>query len=166
MITCDTFRARFTPGTDDAQVLEHLRSCDSCLAFAVEADGDMLFRGLGGEMVPPGGVDAFVGDVMREVHLRSTERQIVPQGRMSWAKRLAVAATIAVAVVGSMYYPRQQNLVPGPESVITSAAMNAVTVPVIESYDSDTATIVEMPTEGAEDVKVVMIFDDELPADL
>ena len=163
MITCDTFRARFAPGTDDPRVLEHLRSCDSCLAFAAEADGDMLFRGLGGEMVPPGGVAAFVGDVMREVHLRSTERQIVPHDRMTWAKRLAVAATIAVAVVGSMYYPRQQSLVPGPEPVAITSAM---TIPVIESYDSDTATIVEMPTEGAEDVKVVMIFDDELPADL
>ena len=37
--------------------------------------------------------------------------------------------------------------------------------PVIQSYDSQKATIVEVPSEG-EDVTVVMVFDDSLPADL
>jgi hypothetical protein len=37
--------------------------------------------------------------------------------------------------------------------------------PVIENYESQNATIVEVPTEG-EAVKVVMVFDESLPADL
>jgi uncharacterized protein (UPF0333 family) len=41
------------------------------------------------------------------------------------------------------------------------------TKPVVETYESDSATIVEMPSEGAaDDVKIVMIFDENLPADL
>jgi hypothetical protein len=162
MITCELFRARFTPGTDDVEVLEHLRSCETCFAFAVQADGDMLFRGIGGgEMIPPGGVDAFVGDVMREVHLRSTEK-VAAHRKFGWARRLAVAATLAAAIAGTLYYPRQQSVVPVQRATI----VQPMTRPVIEKYDSDTATIVEMPTEGAEDVKVVMIFDEKLPADL
>lgn len=162
MITCETFRSRFTPGTDDNEVLEHLRACDNCFAFAAQADGDMLFRGIGGgELIPPGGVDAFVGDVMREVHLRSTEK-VASHRKFGWARRLAVAATLAVAIAGTLYYPRQQSVVPVPRATI----VQPMTRPVIEKYDSDTATIVEMPTEGAEDVKVVMIFDERLPADL
>jgi hypothetical protein len=39
-----------------------------------------------------------------------------------------------------------------------------VTKPIVESYDSKTATIVEVP--GVKDAQVVMIFDDSLPADL
>lgn len=164
MITCELFRSRFAPGTDDAEVLEHLRACDSCFALAAEGDADMLFRGIGGgELIPPGGIDAFVGDVMREVHLRSTEK-IASHRKFGWARRLAVAATLAAAVAGTLYYPRQQSIVPVPRATIVQPS--AMTRPVIEKYDSDTATIVEMPTEGAEDVKVVMIFDEALPADL
>ncbi|HYO77511.1 MAG TPA: hypothetical protein VE010_13710, partial [Thermoanaerobaculia bacterium] len=41
------------------------------------------------------------------------------------------------------------------------------TTPVIETYESDNATIVEVPTEDTgDDVKIVMIFDENLPADL
>jgi hypothetical protein len=166
MMTCEIFRSRFTAGTDDVEVLEHLRSCENCFAFAAQSDADMLFRGIGGgEMIPPGGVDAFVGDVMREVHLRSTEK-IASHRKFGWARRLAVAATLAAAVAGTLYYPRQQSVVPVPGAAIVQPAISAMTRPVIEKYDSDTATIVEMPTEGAEDVKVVMIFDERLPADL
>jgi hypothetical protein len=35
----------------------------------------------------------------------------------------------------------------------------------VETYSSHDATIVEMPNDGS-DTKVVMIFDDKLPADL
>ncbi len=164
MINCELFRARFAPGTDDAEVLQHLRACEDCLGFAAQADGDMMFRGIGGEMIPPGGVDQFVGDVMREVHLRSTERTVEKHSKFGWTRRLAVAATLTAAVVGSMYYPRQQSTSPVP--VISQTTIQAMAKPVIESYNSDSATIVEMPTDGADDVKVVMIFDEKLPADL
>jgi hypothetical protein len=46
-------------------------------------------------------------------------------------------------------------------------AKKLTTKPVVETYESDSATIVEMPSEGAaDDVKIVMIFDENLPADL
>ena len=102
-MTCDKFRAQFVPGSADAAMLEHIRTCDVCLNFAVERDDDMLFRALGGDdMVPPGGVDAFVGDVMREVHLRGTENT-VSRHAGSWTRRLAVAATLAAMVAGSTF---------------------------------------------------------------
>ena len=73
MISCQTFRARLEPDTRDAEVLEHLRHCDTCVDFALGVDPDNFFRLLGGdELVPPGGVDAFVGDVMAQVRSRET----------------------------------------------------------------------------------------------
>ena len=41
------------------------------------------------------------------------------------------------------------------------------TKPVVETYQSNNATIVEVPSgEASDDVKIVMIFDENLPADL
>jgi hypothetical protein len=40
------------------------------------------------------------------------------------------------------------------------------TKPIVETYDSQNATIVEVPNENASNVQVVMIFDEKLPADL
>src|SRR5512138_1934823 len=72
MMTCREFRDQFAPASSDARVLEHVRSCDACLDFAAQIDPDIMFRAIGGaEMVPPGGVDAFVDDVMRQVRVRS-----------------------------------------------------------------------------------------------
>ena len=170
-MTCEVFRSRFAPATEDAEILGHLRSCETCLAFAVESDPDAIFRSLGGdELVPPGGVDAFVGDVMREVHLRTTERTIASHGHGGWMRRLAVAAAISAALFTTLVYQRDQNVVrTTPVATITAARpaiVQASARPVIETYKSDNATIVEVPTEGAEDVKLVMIFDETLPADL
>lgn len=169
MMTCDAFRAQFTPGSEDAAMLEHLRSCDACLNFAVEHDGDVLFRAIGGgDMVPPGGVDAFVDDVMRAVHIRSAESTMSSHG-VAWPRRLAVAATIAAAIAGaSVVYEKTQAPVIAPRALVAVHPVLKKTAepkPIIESYDSSKATIVEMPTER-EDVKVVMVLDDTLPADL
>jgi len=66
MITCTKFRASFEPETENPETLEHIRACDACLDYAVSVDPDIMFRAIGGaEMVPPGGVDAFVSDVFR-----------------------------------------------------------------------------------------------------
>ena len=166
MMSCDAFRAQFAAGTDDAALLEHLRSCDACLNFACERDGDILFRALGGsEMVPPGGVDAFVGDVMREVRLRGTETT-VSSPSSHWTRRLAIAATLTAAISGAGYmYEHNRTAVTIPAVAHRELKVQPAPRPVIESYDSEKATIVEVPTEG-EDVKVVMVFDDSLPADL
>lgn len=169
MISCDQFRARFAPATEEPALLRHVRACDSCLTAAASADPDIVFRSLGGEqLVPPGGVDAFVGDVMREVRLRSTETSFVTRP-VSWTRRLAIAATIALAIAGgAALYQVERDAAQGPLP-ITRAALrpsNVTTRAVVQSYDSENATIVEMPTEGAGDVQVVMVFDETLPADL
>lgn len=167
MITCDSFRTQFTPGTNDGALLEHLRSCDACLNFAAERDEDVLFRSIGGgDLVPPGGVDAFVDDVMRAVQIRSAESTMSSHG-VAWPRKLAIAATIAAALAGAgVVYEKSHApvVVPGP-SVRVAHAIATTRKPVIESYDSQKATIVEMPTER-EDVKVVMVLDDTIPADL
>jgi hypothetical protein len=164
-MNCETFRSRFVPATDDAALLEHLRSCDACLNFAVEADGDLLFRAVGGDdLVPPGGVDAFVGDVMREVRLRSTETTMTRHS-IAWPRRLAVAATLAIVAAGSTFMYQHRGPQTQTAAVVHHQFTAAAARPVIESYDSQKATIVEVPSERA-DVTMVMVFDDSLPADL
>lgn len=166
MITCDSFRAQFTSATEDAAVLEHLRSCDACLNFAVENDGDVLFRSLGGgsDLVPPGGVDAFVNDVMREVRIRGTESRV--SGRPASWRKLAIAATVAAVIAGGTFvYDHRGAPVAPLMQPQTARVLEPMAKPVIESYDSQQATIVEVPSEG-ENVKVIMVFDDNLPADL
>lgn len=174
MMSCDRFRRDFRPGCEDAALLDHLRTCDACLAQAVEVDPDAMFRAIGGEeMAPPGGVDAFVGDVMREVHLRSTENSIEPAKSAGWVRRLAVAATLAAGISGAaLFYQSQQSTGGASAFSPVIAGRNAgaplvlSTKPVIENYDSPNATIVEVPAEAQANVKVVMIFDESLPADL
>jgi hypothetical protein len=171
MISCETFRSRFEPSTDDAAVLEHLRRCDACLEFAIQTDPDVMFRALGDDVVPPGGVDVFVDDVMREVRLRSTEQTMDPGG-MSWSRSLAVAATLSVVFSGAAIVYNQQERISGFGPIGLADARPRfraplTTKPVVETYDSQNATIVEVPTEeGEADFKVVMIFDENLPADL
>jgi hypothetical protein len=171
MTGCGSFRARFYPATEDPALLEHIRTCDRCLDFAANIDPDIMFRALGGaDLVPPGGIDAFVGDVMRQVRVREAEQALEPRKVVSWPRRLAVAATVAAAVTGGTLiyrYDAPTPVAPRPARVARAAAPVAlVTKPVIETYDSENATIVEVPSEEADDVKIVMVFDENLPADL
>ena len=172
MMSCDSFRTRFVPSTDDAALLEHLRTCDRCLDFAANVDPDVMFRALGGgEMIPPGGIDAFVGDVMRQVRVRDAETAVETAPSVGWTRRLAIAASLAVAVTGgTVIYRYEQALPPAkPQQTAQSKPVQRIltTKPVVETYDSDKATIVEVPNEGpGDDVKIVMIFDENLPADL
>lgn len=172
-MSCDTFRARFAPATEDAALLAHIRTCDRCLDFAASADPDVMFRALGGgEIIPPGGVDAFVDDVMRQVRVRGAETTVSTPASMTWTRRLAVAAAMAIAVTAAMLAYRYDG---APEAVAPAQQVAAVTPkpkvlttrPVVETYDSENATIVEVPSEEAgDDVKIVMIIDENLPADL
>jgi hypothetical protein len=174
MISCDSFRTRFAADTEDALVLEHLRACDRCLDFAVQTDPDVMFRAIGGgEMVPPGGVDAFVTGVMQQVRVRAAESTVTAGHAVSWPRRLAVAATLAAGITGAMLYNQATSPAPGVTKPVAAMAAKPAalttfaTKPVVETYESESATIVEMPSEGAaDDVKIVMIFDENLPADL
>ena len=167
MISCQTYRASLTAGTQDAALLEHLRHCDACLDFSVQADPDNFFRSIGGsDLVPPGGVDAFVGDVMRQVQIRGKESSIVRHS--TWRQRLAIAATVAAGITaGTMVWQHERPVAAPRTAPIIAQTVRPpkqfATKPVVESY-SRNATIVEVPTEG--NVNVVMIFDEKLPADL
>lgn len=167
-MTCERFRDTFASDSLDEQQLEHLRSCDACLDFAIGIDPDVMFRAIGGEtMVPPGGVDAFVSDVMRQVQVRAAEESLDRHRRvLSWPRRLAVAATLVAGITGAALVSRQEAPSPGLLVPIARAQVHPLTTkPVIESYQSERATIVEVPTDSA-DTQVVMIFDESLPADL
>jgi hypothetical protein len=174
MMTCRSFREKLQPGTSEPELLEHLRHCDACLDFAMSVDPDLFFRSIGGdELVPPGGVDAFVGDVMSQVRVRQAETSLAPHRTVSVWQRLAIAATIAAGVTGAtLAYRFEHRPVTHPSGAIAVAAKAPVahfaptaTKSFVETYSSHDATIVEMPNDGS-DTKVVMIFDDKLPADL
>jgi hypothetical protein len=175
MMTCSYFRANLQPGTADAAMLEHLRHCDACLDFAMSVDPDLFFRALGGdELVPPGGIDAFVGDVMSQVRVHDAEAALVARHSVSAWQRWAIAATVAVGITGATLAYRYEHAAPAPQNVAqTLLSVQAAkprptataTKSFVETYSSHDATIVEMPNDGS-DTKVVMIFDDKLPADL
>jgi hypothetical protein len=169
MMTCHYFRTNLQPGTADAALLEHLRHCDACLDFAMSVDPDLFFRSLGGEeLVPPGGVDAFVGDVMSQVRVHDAAASLAPRHSVSAWQRWAVAATIAAGVTGATLAYRYEHPAPRPAHLVAAAKPRptaTATKSFVETYSSHDATIVEMPNDGS-DTKVVMIFDDKLPADL
>ncbi len=85
-------------------------------------------------------------------------------------RRLAAAAAIVAAIgAGALVYESRQNV--GRASSPSTRAesprhIQLATKPVVETYQSQNATIVEMPSEGKNDAQLVMIFDESLPADL
>ena len=85
-------------------MLEHLRSLRCLPRFRRSSvDPDVFFRSLGGEeLVPPGGVDAFVGDVMSQVRVRDAEsRDRAAARRERVAALWPIAATVAAGVTGA-----------------------------------------------------------------
>jgi hypothetical protein len=172
MIGCETFRARFAPGTEDIEVLEHLRACDRCLDLAAHADPDVMFRALGGDAMPPGGVELFVEEVMQQVRVRGVETTATRRVA-SWPRRLAVAATLVAGLSGALLFrginapaPYQPDPVAIARQIAPVSQSRLTTKPVVETYQSENATIVEMPSEAGDEVQMVMIFDENLPADL
>src|SRR6202022_2152039 len=98
MISCQNFQSKLQPGSTDAELLEHLRTCDVCLDHALSIDPDNFFRAIGGqELVPPGGVDAFAADVMAQVRLRQAEGSVARRFLVA-PRRLAAAAAIVVTI--------------------------------------------------------------------
>lgn len=170
-MNCLEFRSAFAPETDDAAILEHVRACDPCLDFAAHVDPDIMFRAIGGgEMIPPGGVDAFVDDVMRAVHLRQAEDDLTPhRAPLGWTRKLAVAATLIAGITGGALMYERGQVAPAnhlsPQSAVLSPRV-LQTKPVVATYSSSKATIVEMPAESGNSPQVVMILDENLPADL
>ena len=137
----------------------------------MSVDPDLFFRSLGGEeLVPPGGIDAFLGDVMSQVRVHDAEAALAPRHSVSTWQRWAIAATVAIGITGATiaYHYEHQVPAPQPAHIIAAAKPHpkpTATKSFVETYSSHDATIVEMPNDGS-DTKVVMIFDDKLPADL
>ncbi|HEX9492297.1 MAG TPA: hypothetical protein VGA33_03460 [Thermoanaerobaculia bacterium] len=148
----------------DAELLEHLRGCDACLDHAMAVDPDNFFRAIGGqELVPPGGVDAFASDVMTQIRLRHTEGSVARRLLIA-PRRLAAAAAVVIAIgISALVYDRNTTRPAAPPA---APVVQLATKPVVETYDSTGATIIEVPVEGKNDTQVVMIFDESLPADL
>ena len=165
MISCQSFRAN--AARREPEILEHLRKCDACLEFAVASNPDHFFRAIGGEeLEPPGGVEAFTAGVMSQVRLRHAEGSVARRFLIP-PRRLAAAAAVIVAIAGgTLIWQRHEQPVLVAPAVVAKVVRPLVTKPVVETYQSQNATIVEMPSQGNNDANVVMIFDDSLPADL
>lgn len=164
---CEDFRSAVLSGTVSDEMLAHLRTCEPCMNVAVQSDPELMFRAIGGEIEPPGGAADFAVDVMHQIHVRETERRFtrVMPAVQRWA--IAAAATFMV-ISGAMLWPRGEK-VGAPVAITRSAAVvvpRAAVRPVVERWDSPSAMIIEIPEEETSDLKVVMVFDESLPADL
>ena len=166
-MNCNSFRRALASDDLSAEALAHMRSCTACLEAAVAIDPDFIFRSLGTPVDPPGGVDAFVGDVMQQVHLRQTEKSLERRRYFTPGYRWAAAAALAIAV-SSVLLTTRSDQAPVTTATRQQAAVSAVpaSLPVIESYEESGAMIVELPAQESDDLKVVMIFDETLPVDL
>ena len=167
-MTCEMFRTRL--GSElDATALEHLRGCEDCLNAAAAVDPFLMFRSLGGqEMEPDGGTEAFVEEVMQQIHFDARRKRMQPSERRSSWLRWSVAAAVLTGLLtfGVAYRPGAGLPVAQPlEQIAMSTPLSPITRPVVEHYDGANAFIVEVP-ESSNDMQLVMIFDDSLPADL
>lgn len=167
-MNCVEFKGAIRAGLDDGAVRAHVRDCDDCLTFAVETEPDFLFRSIGhAEMTPPGGIDAFVDGVMQQVHLRAAERSLRPASRRvsPWLRWSAAAALTLGLMSASLVDFR--GVVPAPANPsVTPTLLAALERPIIELYDSPGATIIEVPAGETSDIRLVMVFDESLAADL
>lgn len=170
-MNCESFRTAIEQGTDDLGVRGHLRACDPCMEWAVATDPDLMFRALGvDEAEPPGGTDAFVADVLRQVEMRDAERRIGRRTvRFTPAFRWSAAAALALGVLGTLVLQKDHGVAVAPAARPAASVAQAAPVvdrPVIEQYDSAGAMIVEVPAQNSSDIRLVMVIDESLPADL
>jgi hypothetical protein len=168
-MTCDRFRSALPATADEPLVLAHLRECDDCMNWVADENPELLFRALGGDdLVPPGGVDGFVAEVMQQVELSDLQRQIRPPRRVSrwsgWAAAALFAVATATFAIREVINTPNELTVPAIASELETAP--SFHRPIIEHYANAAAMIVEVPTSDSEDFKLVMIFDDSLPVDL
>lgn len=168
-MTCAEFVSLLDGAVEAPAALAHMRDCESCMNIAAEHDPMNLFRAMGGEEIePPGGVDAFVAEVMDQVRIQDRRAAISAQPPVkSYSWRWTAAA--AAVIVGVLSFATLQR--PGAAPGITNHApaiveqFAPVSLPVVENYDSGNAMIVEVPQQHSE-IQLVMIFDESLPADL
>jgi hypothetical protein len=104
------------------------------------------------------------------VRVRSAANVVSVHHQWSWRRMSAAAALVVGVTAGTLAYQHGRDAgVPAgvPVSPRTAIARNFTTKPVVETYESENATIVEVPPAGeSTGAQVVMIFDDSLPSDL
>lgn len=172
-MSCQAFETLLSSGEMNAAGLAHMRSCAACLSVAISADPDYLFKSLGGaELIPAGGIDEFVTEVVQQVNVRRTEQAIGPSSlRVAPVYRWAIAATLSFAAISGLLEPARISS-PGSSSLVavtkgvTGPREPLTARPVVESYQASAATIVELPTDASSDTQIVMVFDETLPKDL
>lgn len=166
-MNCAMFREALQNGALSPAGLAHMRSCAVCLDAAVKADPDNLFRSLGAEVDPPGGVDLFVEEVLQQVHLRKTEEALRTRTRFPAIHRWSVAAMLMIAVIGAAVLRDQSGTTPTVQTrQVVASPLVPASLPAVEAYEEANAMIIELPAEETGDFKVVMIFDETLPVDL
>ena len=169
-MSCEIFLSSMDAAELTADGLAHIRTCASCLSASVSANPDNLFRSLGGEeLSPDGGIDAFVADVVQQVHIRRTEVSMEPSRRhVPLVYRWSLAAAVSAAVLTGFLQFGVAPVEPTGARSSTPIASHSplATRPVIESYQSEEATIVELPSDPSSNIQVVMVFDETLPVDL
>lgn len=177
-MNCNEFRISLDAGHDTPETREHQRECATCLELAISREPSTMFSTLGGnDLLPPEGLDAFVSGVMNEVRLRETEKTLEKKDhpmKVAWWW----AAAAAVFIMFTTWLAIQPQSTPdsllqsSPAAVVESTPMveplgaPSLTLPVIDHYDKAAATIVELPSDSVDDLKIVMIFDESLPQDL
>ncbi len=108
---------------------------------------------------------------------RLQARNLVMETRMDVgrASAIAIAAALAVGISGAgiVYQVERSHMTPAPQIAHgtprpsrSAVQLPLTTKPIVQTYSSANATIVEMPNQGASDTQVVLIVDEHLPADL
>lgn len=170
-MNCETFRSHLG-GVLGPEELEHLRSCEECLNSAAAVDPFLMFRAIGGqEIEPPEGTDTFVAEVMQQIRGDERRKKIEqPATSSPWLRWGAAAAVFTTALTfGLTFRPGMD--VSSPTAVSQVARdlrplkAEFLARPVVEHYEGANAMIVEIP-ESSNDIQLVMIFDESLPADL
>lgn len=170
-MSCTTFERALAEGPLSSAALSHMRSCASCLESAVAFDPENLFRSLGGEgLIPSGGADTFVSEIMQQIHMRQTEKTLRPApAGLSRPYRWSAAAALVVMTLAAALSFAPWGSGPSPSGVVAKSERIAgptLVRPVVEEYEATGATIVELPMESSSDARVVMVFDESLPVDL
>lgn len=176
-MNCNEFRMNLDAGHETVEQLAHQRECADCLELAISREPSAMFSTMGTEdLLPPEGIEAFVSSVMNEVRLRETEKTLEKNDHPVkvawwWAAAAAVFITfttwLAIQPRMSTEPVRERAAIVADAGIASQTAeAPSMTLPVIDDYDKVEATIVELPSDSVDDLKIVMIFDESLPQDL
>lgn len=172
---CADFMKDPMAAVDTSEGRKHLRVCDECYRAAVRIDPVAMLSAMDPAEPTNHETENLVRDVMSAVNARSHEKAIEAREEPPRWVGLAAAAAVIMAILSGLFVQERltdpSNMIQQPTAIEASnerssaVAIPVSTRPVVESYSSSTATIVELPYEN-DDMQLVMIFDETLPQDL